>query len=183
MARATTKKDLSLNASIQYDKLVELINTLSNENQRRDFIYDVSNETAAHWQRDKNIKDVLIHLYEWHKLLINWVQSNTKGLAKAFLIEPYNWKTTKEMNEELYNRHQSTKYDEATVMLNESHNEVISMISNFSNEELFEKGSFNWTGGSTLGQYCVSVTSSHYDWAIKKIKKHIKSLKEAESVK
>jgi hypothetical protein len=31
-------------------------------------------------------------------------------------------------------------------------------------------------GGSTLGAYCVSVTASHYDWAMKKIKAHIKTL-------
>ncbi|WP_297115142.1 ClbS/DfsB family four-helix bundle protein, partial [uncultured Porphyromonas sp.] len=34
-----------------------------------------------------------------------------------------------------------------------------------------------WTGTSILGAYCVSVTASHYDWAMKKIKKHIKFLK------
>lgn len=27
---------------------------------------------------------------------------------------------------------------------------------------------------TNLGSYCVSATASHYDWAMKKIKKHIK---------
>jgi hypothetical protein len=35
---------------------------------------------------------------------------------------------------------------------------------------------FPWTGGATLGAYCVSATASHYDWAMKKIKAHIKTL-------
>lgn len=38
------------------------------------------------------------------------------------------------------------------------------------NEELFESKHLTWTVNSTLGAYCVSTTSSHYDWAIKKLK-------------
>ena len=49
------------------------------------------------------------------------------------------------------------------------------LIEKFTNEELFEKKNFDWTGTSTLGAYCVSATSSHYDWAMKKIKAHIKA--------
>lgn len=45
----------------------------------------------------------------------------------------------------------------------------------FSNEELFSKGVYKWVGGSTLGSYFVSVTASHYDWAMKKLKAHRKN--------
>ena len=47
-------------------------------------------------------------------------------------------------------------------------------IERFSNDELFSKKYFDWTGTTTLGSYCVSATSSHYDWAIKDIKKALK---------
>jgi hypothetical protein len=59
---------------------------------------------------------------------------------------------------------------DAKAMIKESHGKVMDLIETFSNDELFAK-TFKWTGGSTLGAYCVSVTSSHYDWAMKKIKK------------
>ena len=42
------------------------------------------------------------------------------------------------------------------------------MAERYSNEELFTKGVYKWVGGSTLGSYFVSTTSSHYDWAMKK---------------
>ena len=45
------------------------------------------------------------------------------------------------------------------------------------NEELFSKGTYKWVGGSTLGSYFVSTTSSHYDWAIKKLKAHQRNCK------
>ena len=48
------------------------------------------------------------------------------------------------------------------------------MIQSMSNDELFQKNVYEWVGGSTIGSYFISVTSSHYDWAIKKIKAHIK---------
>ena len=40
----------------------------------------------------------------------------------------------------------------------------------FSNDELFTKGVYKWTGGTSLGSYFVSSTSSHYDWALKNSK-------------
>ena len=79
------------------------------------------------------------------------------------------------MNVEFWKKHQSTPLKEAKTKLKESHKDVIALIETFSNEQLFAKGVFDWTGTSTLGAYCVSATASHYDWAIKKIKVHIKT--------
>ena len=60
-------------------------------------------------------------------------------------------------------------------MLADSHREVMELAESLSNEELFTKGAFKWVGGSTLGSYFVSNTSSHYAWAIKKLKAHRKN--------
>jgi hypothetical protein len=40
-----------------------------------------------------------------------------------------------------------------------------------SDEELFEKKRYQWTGTTSLGSYLVSATSSHYEWALKLIKR------------
>ena len=81
------------------------------------------------------------------------------------------------MNVGFWKKHQSTSLEEAKAKLKESHKKVMTLIETLSNDELFAKDSFNWTGNTTLGSYCVSVTASHYDWAMKKIKLHIKTLK------
>ena len=93
-----------------------------------------------------------------------------------FLPEPYNWKTYGAMNIEFWKKHQNTKPENAKEMLKESHKTVLEMIQPFSNDELFSKQIFDWTGTTTLGSYCVSATASHYDWAIKKLKTHIKKI-------
>ena len=65
-------------------------------------------------------------------------------------------------------------YIDAETMLKKTHQAVMALIETFPNEELFAKGIFDWTGTTTLGSYCVSATSSHYDWAFKDIKKALK---------
>jgi len=100
-----------------------------------------------------------------------------KGNLVPFLQEPYDWKTYGNMNMKFWEKHQSTPYEEAKKMLLQSHEEVLALIEGFTDEDLFEKKRFNWTGTTSIGSYCVSSTSSHYDWAIKKIKRQIKKLR------
>jgi hypothetical protein len=43
----------------------------------------------AHWKRDKNLRDILVHLYEWHELLLNFVKNGMAGKNAPFLPKPY----------------------------------------------------------------------------------------------
>lgn len=173
MARATTKTDLTASADGQFEKMWKLIGSMSEEQQQAAFAEEMATAgKEAHWSRDKNLRDVLVHLYEWHRLLINWINANRRGEHKPFLPEPYNWKTYPAMNIAFWKRHQDTPLPEAKARLKESHKAVMALIETLSNDELFAKGAFDWTGTSTLGAYCVSATASHYDWAMKKIKMH-----------
>lgn len=178
MSRPTTKIDVINAAADNWKKMNTIIASLTEKELSTffDFSKDVKKK-EAHWKRDKNLRDILIHLYEWHQLLINWIRENKIGNNKPFLPEPYNWKTYGDMNIEFWKKHQNTTLEQAKEMLVKSHEEVMSLIEEFSNEELFSKGVYQWVGGSTLGSYFVSVTSSHYDWAIKKLKAHIKNCK------
>jgi hypothetical protein len=180
MARATTKSDLIKAAAGQFEKMWKLIDSMTEEEQLAPFTFELTKSMkGAHWTRDKNLRDVLVHLYEWHQLLLNWVDSNKGGDTKPFLPEPYNWKTYGDMNVEFWKKHRSTPYEASKEMLRDSHKQVIALIGGFSNEELFEAGVLPWTGTSVLGAYCVSATASHYDWAIKKIKAHAKTCRES----
>lgn len=167
MPRPTTKALLQGASEDSFCKLFELIHSMTPEEQEQSFSFD---------DRDKNIRDVLIHLYEWHQLLLNWVNSNRSGNQANFLPEPYNWKTYPQMNLEFWLKHQVTSLSHSIELLNQSHLDCKHLIDQFSDEELFTKKFFSWTGSTTLGSYCVSATSSHYQWAIKKVKQHKKSL-------
>ena len=178
MARATTKEDLITSANEKFDKMWKLIANMSEEQQNATFAKEMATMgKEAHWSRDKNMRDVLVHLYEWHQLLWTLIKVNRDGEQKPFLPKPYNWKTYPGMNVEFWKKHRETPLDEAKIMLRESHQKVMKQIDTFSNDELFAKGYFDWTGTTTLGAYCISATASHYDWAIKKIRVHIKTNK------
>ena len=177
MPRPKTKEDLLAAAKENYKKLISLIDGLSEKELNTPF--DFSGEPSkkeAHWSRDKNVRDVLIHLYEWHQLMLKFPKNNegvtNSKSAIAFLPAEYSWKTYGAMNVMFWNRHQSTTLEEAKKMLAKSHADVIMLIEGYSNEKLFVPKHFAWTGNAGLGDYCVSTTSSHYDWAIKKIKAH-----------
>lgn len=175
MPRPTTKAELIADATKRYEKLMSLI--------EGDFAFHpdlAAKGTEAHWRRDKTLRDVLVHLHEWHELLLNWAVPNSNGARKPFLPAPYTWKTYGDMNVEFWEKHQSTPFDIAIEMLNASHKNILSLIKTFSDEELFTKKYYPWTGTSSLGSYCISATASHYDWAIKKIKAHIKMCKAGE---
>jgi len=180
MPRAATKQDLIEAANAQFDKLWTIIDSMTEEEQTMPLRYDegfLLKQKEAHWKRDKNLRDVLTHLYEWHQLLLNWIRSNMSGDAKPFIPEPFNWKTYQQMNVGFFEKHQSTPFEKSKTMLKESHAEVMALIETFSNDELFSKNVYPWTGTSTLGTYCVSATASHYDWAMKKLKQYMKTIR------
>jgi hypothetical protein len=176
VARPTTKVDLENASYEKYQLLMQTLDAIPEEAKTAPFTFDISKQKEAHWKRDKNIRDVLIHLYEWQQLLLKWVEANVEGERKPFLKEGYNWKTYGAMNQLFWEKHQQTEYTKALTLLKESHHQVMQLMEPFSNDELFRKGAVSWSGGTTLGSYFISTTSSHYDWAIKKLKKHQKSV-------
>ncbi|MGP1459879.1 MAG: ClbS/DfsB family four-helix bundle protein [Treponema sp.] len=165
MPRPATKADLIAAANKNFETLRTLLSSLSDEEKRADIFPN---------ERDKNVRDILVHLYEWHRLLIDWMKTNRNGVAASFLPEPYNWRTYPQMNIEFWKKHQTTPFEDAVNMLQNTHGEALALIESFSDEQLFVKNAFAWTGSATLGSYCVSSTSSHYDWAVKDIKKALK---------
>ena len=159
MARPTTKTDLIEASNNGYESLMAFIDSMAEQELTTPFDFSQDEKKKeAHWQRDKNLRDILIHLYEWHNLTLDWVSSNQKGEEKPLLPKPYTWRTYGQMN----------------MLLEQSHREIMQLVECFSNEQLFLKGVFDWVGNSPLGSYFVSNTSSHYVWALKKLKAHRK---------
>lgn len=149
MPRPTTKKELLSQSRNKYQNLLDLINSFSIEQQEWKFPFE---------DRDKNIKDVLIHLYERHKLLLSWESSNIQWKPKSFLPDEYNWKTYPKMNIEIWEKHKKTRLSDAKNMLQKTYNTSSWMIESHTDEELFTKKYYPWTGSTSLGSYCISDT-------------------------
>ena len=92
MSRPTSKSELINAASDNYAELNALIASMTERELSTPFSFD-DTKKEAHWKRDKNLRDVLIHLYEWHQLLLDWIVSNQMGESKLFIPKPDKWIT------------------------------------------------------------------------------------------
>ena len=170
MARPTTKADLITAANEQFAKMWKLIDAIPEDEQNAAFAFE---------DRDKNVRDVLIHLYEWHKMVECWHKEGTlEGGMPDVPGTGYTWKTLPALNMEIWKKYQDVSLEDSKKMLNETHDMILALIDPHSNDELFSKNVYKWTKSSTLGAYFVSATSSHYDWAMKKLKLHRKTYAE-----
>ena len=183
MPTPRTKNELLKKMSDEFAKLLSIIERTPSEILERDFWNILPNNC-----RDKNARDVLIHLYEWHKMLERFIANNleaskagfkdrfsTKSEIMPFLPPPYNWRTYPTLNMKIWQSHQNTSLKSALEKLKQSHSAIVKQTLGFSNNELFDKWHFAFTGNNTLGSYVISSTSSHYAWAIKQLKSGLKN--------
>ena len=175
MPRPTNKEELITAANTNYEKLLEMIDNRTDEEKCRSYDFTAyEKKKEAHWRRDKNIRDILMQLNEWHLLLLEWIKNRENDDSKPFLMEGYNWKNYGDMNMVFWNRCQDISEEEALERFKDSHARVMEALDSFSQEELFTKTYYPWVGGSCIGSYFISNTSSHYEWAMKKMKAHKK---------
>ena len=165
MARPATKQDLEFLAKENYQKLLSLIETLP-EGQRED--------SFPEGTMNRNIRDVIGHLYHWHLLFLNWYEVGMRGEKPKIPKEGYTFSDTPKLNREIWEQCQKVSLAEILPLFEASHNKVFQLIQKHSDEELFTKKKYHWAGTTSLGSYLVSATSSHYDWALKLIRKSIK---------
>jgi hypothetical protein len=110
-------------------------------------------------------------------MMLEWYEVGMRGEKPDMPASGYTWKSVPELNKEIWKQYQDTSYEDAVKLLDESFLKVFSIIKSHSEEELFEKKRYKWTGTTSMGSYFTSATSSHYDWAMKLLRKYKKSLK------
>jgi len=168
MPRPRNKQELEDLSRENYEKLINLINSFDEKEQLKEFPKGTMN---------RNIRDVLAHLHEWHLMMINWYEIGMKGQQPDMPAKGYSWRNTSELNYAIWKNYRSSKFNQVKDLLDSSYKQVQKIIQKHSEEDLFEKRKFKWTGTTSMGAYLISATSSHYDWAfklIRKAKKHEK---------
>lgn len=162
MSRPQNKTQLLELSQENFQNLNNYIDSFSIEEQNRDFPEGTMN---------RNIRDVIAHLHHWHIMFLDWYEKGMSGKKPDMPAKGYTWKTTPELNKEIWVLYQTHSLVSVRKLFQESFDKIQLIITHHSNEELFEKKKFSWTGSTSLGSYLVSATSSHYDWALKLIKK------------
>lgn len=165
MPRPTTKTELLNSSQENFKKLNALIDSFADEKQEKEFLKGMLN---------RNIRDVIAHLHEWHILMKNWYRIGMKGGKPYMPAKGYSWKSLPELNKVINEKYCNMPLKEARSLFYKSYNDIQRLIKKHRNDELFEKKYCSWTGTTSLGAYFISNTSSHYNWAYNLIKKALK---------
>lgn len=166
MPRPNTRADLLAASEAGYATLLGLVDSMAPQQPTAD---------PPSEDRDRTIRDVLTHLHEWHLMLLGWYSVGMTGAKPAMPAAGYTWQALPALNQTIWQKYQEVPLDEARRLLDASHAEVQALIAAHTDAELFEKRRYAWTGTTSLGAYLVSSTSSHYDWAVKELRKHART--------
>ena len=169
MPRPKNKDELLELSNSNFNKMLELIESFGEE--------EIINGKIPFEDRDKNIRDILAHLHHWHLMMLDWYKVGMSGKKPDIPAKGYTFRTVPALNQIIWEKYQSTQYNEILKMIKKSFLEVQELINKHTNDELFEKKKYKWTGTTSLASYLISDTSSHYDWAMKKLRKYKKAIK------
>ena len=131
MARPTNKTELLTLSKKNFSILNELIDNIPKEKQTAAFSFE---------DRDKNIRDVLGHLHEWHLMMLRWYNDGMSGIKPVIPAEGYTWKTLPALNGLIWEKYQEVSFSAARKSLFASHKELEKLIKKHTEKELFTKG-------------------------------------------
>jgi hypothetical protein len=166
MPRPTTAAALSEASQRNFAALLQLVDGFSREQRTAEFAFA---------DRDRNVRDVLAHLHHWHLMMLGWYADGSAGRPVHAPAPGHTWRTLPALNAEIWAQYQDVPLDQVREQLQASHDQLQALIGAQHDPELFTKKHYAWTGSTSLGAYLVSSTSSHYDWAITKLRKHQRS--------
>ena len=162
MPRPKTKKELIELSCENYETLLSYINSIPENERDKEFPPGTMN---------RNIRDVVAHLHHWHVMMLEWYNVGMRGEKPDMPAKGYTWKSLPDLNRSIWEKYRDVQLSKVITMFKDSYKEIHKIINKHTNDELFEKKRYKWTGTTSLGAYLVSATSSHYDWAIRLIKK------------
>ncbi len=162
-----TKSEFEQVCEIEWQSLWKLIGELDDQTiVRREKSGGNSSSSTG-----RSIKDRLAHLHCWHRLLLAWEKTASRGLVPDLPAKGYNWGQTRPLNQELFVEFRDVPLATVKRKLKLLHSRVMKWIATLSESEFQEPQQFEWTGKNPISSYVVPNTVSHYRWAQKKIKK------------
>lgn len=165
MPRPKTKTELLVLSQTNYSRLIKYVDAF-NETER--------NQEFPEKYLNRNCTDVLAHLHHWHLLVLEWYSLGMTGEQPEMPAKGHTWKTVPELNRSIWEIYNDADHKEVKRLLESSFENVQKLVNKHTDQELFQKKKYNWTGSTSLGAYLISATSSHYDWAYRLIKKCMK---------
>ncbi len=114
--------------SDNFQKLLDFISKQDNPNK------EFSGNTM-----NRNIRNVLGHLYLWQEMFLNWYKIGMQGEKPALPKESYTFADTPKLNHEIWENNQNILLNEMLILFQNSFQKVYSSIKKHTDDELFTK--------------------------------------------
>lgn len=109
-----------------------------------------------------SVKDFVAHRTEWGRMMIRWYQDARGGRPSAVPTDEFKWNQLKELNAAIHSKFAQSSPAAAERDFANVHDRLFEIVQGMSEEELFTKKHYSFTGTSDLATYVNSATASHY---------------------
>jgi hypothetical protein len=118
-----------------------------------------------------SVKDILMHLVAWEKLLLDWYHAGIQGSHPVITPVGMSKKAIDALNQEIYEKNRRLRLDAVLSDFRTSYQQTLTTIKAIPEDDMFIHGRFEWTGRLTLADYITGNTCNHYAWAKRMIRK------------
>lgn len=159
MSRFHSKDELLVEILKERQKLEELLAAIPASRKKEEVTDGMS------------VKDFLAHRTEWGRMMLSWYRDANKGKTPAVPSKKYKWNQLKELNADIHKRFTKASLASVEKEFKTVHDTLLRTIKKMSEEELFQKKYYSFTGSSDLATYLNSATAAHYRSARRHIQK------------
>lgn len=132
---------------MKYNDKLELIETIKNDANLFIKEYSDIKETSIN-KIDNEIEyspfQMLAFCIGWIDLVLSWEDEEQKGMKKTALATEWKWNNLDWLYQSFYDKYNSYSFNELINIFNQKVVNIIELINNLSDEELFEAGKRNW---------------------------------------
>jgi len=119
---------------------------------------------------DWSIKDLLAHIASWHHRLLVWLYAAIRN-EEPTISGPNSVEEMDALNAQFYQENKSQSLTEALTDLRTTHQQILDIIQEMPEEDLFNPVRFVWAEGEPLWQVIAGDTYEHYQEHQKQIQK------------
>lgn len=164
---------------MRYDSKLDLVESIKREHEAlaqllREIPQSRYREPGV-WGDGWTIQDLVAHLAEWHGLFLTWHCSGQEGKPPQMPAPGYKWNELSKLNRAIWARNHDRPWSEVEAEFSSTYSEVLRLVEGLPEEALLTPGHFPWTGEYPLTTYLGPNTASHYRFAIKVLKRWLRS--------
>ncbi|WP_299674418.1 ClbS/DfsB family four-helix bundle protein [uncultured Roseobacter sp.] len=162
---ATTREELIRITQKDYDKLIKLIEPLS------------ESQTLIKDDGDTSIKDVIAHRAHWIELFLGWYADGQAGKEVHFPAKGYKWTDLKRYNADLRARQTDLDWAGAVSALEAAFDRLSSFIAAKTDADLYGGPMKSANNHWTPGRWAEAAGPSHFRSAAKYIRARLREMR------